>query len=108
MLDERRPPFANDFPRTPELDALVEDFVRGDYARVRAAASLLIQSSADEGERHSARELANRTNPDRLAVGLVAIAAVLLLVLATYWIAEGRAPEPATPLHDLRSLDGAK
>lgn len=92
MLDERRPSFAHDFPRTPELSGLVEDFARGDYARVRLAGSQLARSSPDEEVRRAAKELVDRTKPDPLAVALLALTALLLVTLATFWILNGHAP----------------
>lgn len=97
----RRPSFASDFPRTPELDALVDAFERGDYARVRAEGPKLASSTDDAAVRNAAMTLVDRTRPDRLAVGLVALTGVLLVALSVYWIVNGRAPPgggaPAKP-----------
>jgi hypothetical protein len=95
--ESRRPSFASDFPRVPELDALVEAFERGDYARVRAEAPKLASSTEDAAVRDAARTLVDRTRPDRLAVGLVGLTGVLLVVLSAYWIFHGKAPEGSTP-----------
>jgi hypothetical protein len=95
--ESRRPSFASDFPRVPELDALVDAFERGDYARVRAAGPKLASSAEDAGVRDAARTLVDRTRPDRLAVALVALTGVLLVVLSAYWIAHGKAPHESTP-----------
>ena len=92
MPPARIPTFARGFPHSPELDALVEAFARGDYAAVRARAPALEQSSDDPGVREAARTLAQRTRPDPLAVALLAIAALLLCVLAVWAIAHGKAP----------------
>jgi hypothetical protein len=92
-----RPLFANAFPRTPELDALVDDFSRGDYARVRMQAPLLERASDDDAVKRASRTLAERTKPDPLAVGLLALGAILLVVLATFWIANGRPPPGEGP-----------
>jgi hypothetical protein len=89
-----RPLFANAFPRTPELDALVDDFSRGDYARVRTQASLLERATDDDAVKQAFRTLAKRTTPDPLAVALLGLGALLLVVLATFWITHG-APPPA-------------
>ncbi len=97
MPDERRPSFASDFPRVPELDALVGAFARGDYARVRAAGPRLAESAESEEVRRAARTLVERTKPDRLAVALVALTAVLLVVLSGYWIAHGKPPPGSAP-----------
>lgn len=93
----RRPSFASDFPRIPELDALVDAFERGDYARVRAEAPRLAASTEDAGVRSAAEMLVDRTRPDRLAVALVALTGVLLVALSTYWIIHGKAPPGSTP-----------
>lgn len=93
----RRPSFASDFPRMPELDALVDAFAQGDYARVRADGPRLADASADAAVREAARLLVDRTRPDRLAVGLVALTGVLLVVLSAYWIVHGKAPPGGGP-----------
>jgi hypothetical protein len=90
MAPGRRPSFTRDFPRTPELDALVDAFSRGDYANVRANAPALLHEGADEGVQRAARTLAERTRPDPLVVALLAVTAVLLLVVAAWAIAGGR------------------
>jgi len=92
MQEPRRPAFAEDFPRTPDLDAVVGSFARGDYASVRAGAMRLEQSTTDDGVREAARILFDRTRPDPLAVALLVIATMLLVTMATWWIAHGRAP----------------
>jgi hypothetical protein len=88
----RRPSFASDFPRIPELDALVDAFERGDYARVRAEALKLAASAEDAAVRSAAETLVDRTRPDRLAVGFVALTGVLLVALSVYWVFHGKAP----------------
>jgi hypothetical protein len=92
MLSSRRPPFAHAFPRSAELDALVEAFARGDYASVRAGAPEIERSSDDPAVKAAARTLVERTRPDPLAVTLLAIAAVLLAVLAAWSVVHGHAP----------------
>jgi hypothetical protein len=92
MLPSRLPSFARAFPRSPELDALVEAFARGDYARVRSGAPDLERSSADPAVQQAARTLVERTRPDPLAVALLAIAALLLTVLTVWAVAHGKAP----------------
>lgn len=87
-----RPSFAKDFPRTPEVDALVDDFVRGDYARVRAQAPRVEQTAEDGAIKRAARTLIERTNPDPLALVLLGLSALLLIVLAGFWIANGKHP----------------
>jgi hypothetical protein len=90
--ESRRPSFTRDFPRVAELDALVEAFEQGDYARVRAEGPKLASSTEDAAVRDAARTLVDRTRPDRLAVALVALTGVLLVALSAYWIVQGKAP----------------
>ncbi len=94
MPHARVPLFAQDFPHTPELDALVETFARGDYADVRERASTLAASTDDVHVRASALMLIDRTRPEPLAVALLGLAAALLVALGGYWMAYGR---PVTP-----------
>jgi hypothetical protein len=96
MTDERRPTFARDFPRTPALDELVDAFGRGDYARVRVDAPALEKASEDDAVRAAARTLVERTRPDPLVVRMFLVTGVLLVVLAAWWIARGKAPPGAT------------
>jgi hypothetical protein len=95
MADDRRPAFARDFPREPALDELVEAFAQGNYARVRAEAPRL--ASEDPAVRDAARTLVDRTRPDPVAAGLVAMTGALLLAVTAYWVAHGKAP-PHQPL----------
>jgi len=92
LPSDRLPRFANDFPRTPALDALVQAFARGDYGRVRVEGRKLAASASEEDVRAAARSIVARTTPDPLAVGLILLAAGLLVVLATYWIVHGKPP----------------
>jgi hypothetical protein len=95
---QARPAFAESFPRVPELDALVEAFARGDYRRVRAGARELAgRAGADEAVREAAQTLIDRTEPDPLAVGLMLLAAVLLIILSAWWIVHGKAPPAPGP-----------
>ena len=88
----RRPAFAADFPRTPELDALVLAFASGDYARVRAEAPKLASASDDPEVKRAAQLLRTRIEADPLAVWLLVLTGVLLLSLTAWWIAHGHAP----------------
>jgi hypothetical protein len=88
----RRPEFSRSFPSTPQLDALVDSFARGDYATVRARGAELARASTDPAEREAARVLVDRTRPDPLAVALLGIAAVLLVVLSAWAVLHGKAP----------------
>jgi hypothetical protein len=92
MTSERRPSFSRSFPRVPELDALVDAFARGDYRRARAEARKLERLSEDAAVRQAARTLIERTNPDALALTLLALAALLFIVMTGWWIAHGKPP----------------
>ena len=99
MDTPRRPTFASEFPRQPALDALVEAFERGDYARVRSEAPKLQRETDDEAVRKAAGTLVERTRPDPLAVALLVVAAVLLAGMTCYWVVQGHPPpnEPTRP-----------
>jgi hypothetical protein len=88
-MPHSRPRFAHAFPRTPDLDALVETFARGDYAAVRAQAPALERSTDDPAVREAARTLVERTRPEPAAVALLAIAALLLAVLGAWAVLAG-------------------
>jgi hypothetical protein len=92
MKESRRPAFADEFPRTADLDEVVGAFARGDYARVRARAILLEKTSPDPSVRNAARLLVERTRPDPLAVTLLVIAGLLLVTMAVWWVLHGRPP----------------
>lgn len=97
MRADPRPPFATNFPRNPELDALVDWFVHGNYARVRSDAARILASDADEGIKQAARQLVERTRPDPLALLLLGLTALLLAAIGGWWTVHGRPPAP--PLH---------
>jgi hypothetical protein len=92
------PAFAQQFPRHPELDALVDAFEQGNYARVRAEAPRLAEASGDDEEdapseevRLAAQELLRRIEPDPLAAYLFGIAVLLLAFLSLwYWLGAHR------------------
>jgi hypothetical protein len=83
-IREGVPAFAQRFPRDPELDALIEAFERGNYARVRAEAPALAARTKSGAVRRAADELARRTRPDPLAV-MMLLAACLLLAFFSLW-----------------------
>jgi hypothetical protein len=92
MPTSRVPAFARTFPPSPDLEALVEAFARGDYARVRAQAPAIERASDDPRVKEAARMLVERTRPEPLAVALLVIATVLLAVLAIWAIIHGKPP----------------
>ncbi len=91
-VDDGRPLFARDFPRTPELDEIVAAFIRGDYRRVRSAAPALAASTTDESVREAARVLRRRIDPDPVSVALVLIAILLLAVLSFHYLGSHHLP----------------
>lgn len=99
MPFDGRPRFARDFPRAPVLDALVDAFARGDYARVRAEGRVLAASAQQADDvRSAARLLVSRTEPDPQAVWLLVMTGALLVVLSAYWIAHGTPPAGIAPV----------
>jgi hypothetical protein len=81
-----RPAFAEAFPRTPELDALVEAFERGDHARVRTDAPKLAERSDDPRVAAAARELRARLDPDPIAYVLLGLPFLLLVFLSAWFL----------------------
>ena len=92
-----RPSFAAAFPRSPELDAAVDAFVRGEYRAARERADRLAASGASADIKRAARTLAERTHPDPAAVLLLALATALLTVLGGWWIAHAKPPSAHPP-----------
>jgi len=93
-----RPNFAKDYPDHPELLSLVEAFEAGNYRKVReGTARLISDSDIDEDLRAAARDLRSRTEPDRLQIWLLVLAAALVLILSGYEIAR-HSERPATPI----------
>jgi hypothetical protein len=91
-----RPEFFREIPHTPELDAMMGAFERGDYAFVRAEARKLANAE-DEHVRRGAALLVARTKPDPLSAWFFALAALLLVVLAGWWVVHGKAPPGSGP-----------
>lgn len=87
QTQDARPPFAERYPRSPELDALVLAFEAGDYARVRRGAPELAASSDDEAVRAAARDLRARIEPSPAMGWIIVLTAVLLVALSWWWIA---------------------
>lgn len=90
------PRFAEAFPRTPELDALVVAFAQGDYAAVREGAPRLAASTEDPEVAKAAKLLRARLEPDPGARLLFLATAALLAFLTAWWVThDGPGPERA-------------
>jgi hypothetical protein len=87
------PRFAQDFPKDPELDRLVDAFARGDYRTVRDDAPKLAASSTDEDVKRAAERLLEGTRPEPAARLLFVLTALLLVFLAAWWMRHDH-PEP--------------
>lgn len=81
------PPFLQDRPAEPALEALVQAFLAGDFARVRKEAPALAEEADDVKVRNLARELRRRIDPDPLMKYLLAISISLLVFLVAYFYA---------------------
>jgi hypothetical protein len=103
---ERAGPATNSDGQDPRLEVMVEAFARGDYARVRADAREIERGSHDGALKQAARALVERTNPDPLALALLALAALLLVFLGGWWMLEGRPPDGYRPPAAPHSLSG--
>ena len=86
MLRNVRPPFARDYPKGPEIDALLERFEAGDYAGVREHAKKL-EGHDNEETRRAARDLVARTEPDPAMRWLFLGILLMILAVTGYWIA---------------------
>ncbi len=92
------PSFAEDYPDDPELLALVDAFEAGNYRAVReGAARIIADQEKSEELRAAARDLRSRTEPHRVQVWLLVLAAGLVLALSAYEIAR-HAQRPAAPV----------
>jgi hypothetical protein len=103
------PGFAKDFPKHPELDALVAAFARGDYAAVREGAPRLAASTDDERVKQAATTLRQRIEPDPTSKMLFLFAAALLAFLTIWWVThdgpEGAASAPVKVVPKVEHVD---
>jgi hypothetical protein len=83
------PAFARSFPEEPGLNALVQAFVQGDYARVRRDGPALAETAEKAEVKSAAQELVRRTKADPLMVLLLLLTLLLLGFLSLYWMARG-------------------
>lgn len=91
-----RPAFAAEFPSDPELDRLVEYFVRGNHRAVRDGAEALASKATDPEVKKAALELRARLEPDPIFRVLLGATLVLLVVL-TWWATRRSRELRATP-----------
>lgn len=82
----RRPEFASSYPRTEELDALLETFADGDYRAVRRGATTLAKRSDDPAVRDAVQDLLARLDPDRLTTLLFLLPVGLLAILVAHYL----------------------
>ncbi|NUO51528.1 MAG: hypothetical protein HOV80_21950 [Polyangiaceae bacterium] len=82
--EDEAPLFARTYPKTPEVEALLAAFERGNYARVREEAPALASRSSDPEVKRAAEDLLRRIQPDPVSKTLLAVAALLLLFFV-YW-----------------------
>jgi hypothetical protein len=76
------PPFAADYPRTPEVERMVAAFEAGDFAAVRRAAAAL-RDAADPEVRRAALDLYRRSGSDAASLYLLLLG--LGLALFVFW-----------------------
>jgi hypothetical protein len=81
-----RPPFARDYPKTAEIDALLALFEKGDYGGLRTEAKKLEQHESD-AVRAAARDLVSRTEPDPAMRWVFIAILVMILAVSAYWLA---------------------
>jgi hypothetical protein len=77
--------FARGFPPSAELDALLDAFEHGNYARVRELAPPLVARSDAPEIARAAREVARRVAPDKTILTLLGLSIALLAVLAIWF-----------------------
>lgn len=91
--EDERPLFARSFPKTPEVDALLLAFERGNYARVREEAPALASKTDNPDVKRAAEELFRRIQPDIVSKSLLAVAAVLLAFFVYWYLGQHNHPE---------------
>lgn len=84
-LGEDRPAFMLEFPRDPELEALMRAFELGDFATVRAEAEPLARRASSDAVRRAALELRRRIDPDPLIVLFLGLS-IALFIFITAWV----------------------
>jgi hypothetical protein len=92
-----RPRFANDYPDDAALLALVDAFEAGNYKDVRSGTARILAAEHPEALKAAARDLRSRTEPGRMQIALLVIAAVLVIVLSGYEIMRHGPSAPSAP-----------
>jgi hypothetical protein len=83
---EARPPFARQYPRTPEIDRLLEAFEKGDYGTVRLDAPKVAAAATDPQVAAAARDMQRRTSADPLALYLMGLTLALFVFLSGWFL----------------------
>ena len=83
---EGLPSFAKDYPDDADLLNLARAFERGDFGGVKRAAPGLLSAKSDPEVLKAIHELVSRTRPDPLSIALIALTALLLIALSSYWM----------------------
>lgn len=91
------PRFAKEFPRHPELDALVDAFANGDYGLVRERAPKLAASTEDEAVKRAAEQLRAAIEPDPTSKIFFYVAGGLLVFLFGWWLTHSGASQAPSP-----------
>lgn len=103
-----KPKFAEHFPDDPELDRLLEAFMRGNHRFVRENALSVAQKTENPQVAAAARELRKRLDPDPIAYVLLATTAVLLITLTLWAIHESKRYDATRPSFPPKTVQVAK
>jgi len=82
-----RPRFARNYPKTPEIAALLDAFAGGNYGYVRKRAREL-SSHDDEATRAAAGDLARRISADPTSIYVWLLGVGLLVFLYAYYLTQ--------------------
>jgi hypothetical protein len=82
----KRPRFARNWPKHPELDRLLAAFEAGNFGLVREEAPALIRTTDDKDIKAKAMELRRRIEPTPTAMYLWALGVALVVFLYGYFL----------------------